>query len=147
MEHSTNPKVSAVQEEFHDLNDLEIQPGYRVNDLIDRAECHRAYALLQGEVDAVVRQIEAARLRHAKGQEQLDTTWLMRAQNAIRWKRRVMKAIQAKLHALPRPERNAKELRVLILEVIQEDIGEARMDAYVAEARRRFSLAAVTEGK
>lgn len=140
IEHNhQNAKISAIREEFHGLNDLEIQPGFRVNDLTTRVECHRAIALVQGEADTIVTQIEDARLRHAKGQEQLDTAWLMRAQNAIRWKRRIIKAIQAKIHAIPRPTKS-RELREFILEVIGEDIGEDRMSSYVLEARRRFQL-------
>lgn len=121
-------KIASVKEEFHDLNDLEIQPGYRINDLVDRAECNRARGLLHGEIDVIVRQIEAARLDHAKGRKQLDTEWLMRAQNAIRWKRRVMKAISAKMEQLPFSTRpRAETFRACLLEVIREDIGEERL--------------------
>ena len=129
-------KIEAIREEFHDLNDLEIQPGYRVNDLVSREECHRATTIVKGEVDAIVKQIEFARLQHARGKAQLDTEWLMRAQNAVRWKRRVLTAIHAKRQCLPKAERPF-DFKQIILDVIQEDIGERRMDEYVAIARIR----------
>ena len=132
-------KIAAVKEEFHDLNDLEIQPGYRVNDLVDRAECNRACGILQGEIDTIVRQIETARLDQAKGRKMINTEWLVRAQLAIRWKRRVMKAIRTKMEQLPFSTRpRAETFRACLLEVIREDLGDDRLTAYAEEARRRF---------
>ena len=129
-------KIEAIKNEFHDRNDLEIEPGYRVNDLVTRDECNRAIVKLSAECDTIVRQIEAARLNQAKGIRQLDGAWMIRAQSAIRWKRTVMKAIRAKLDQLP-AEKRREGFRKALLEVIEEDIGEEKMSRYAAVTRAR----------
>jgi hypothetical protein len=139
-------KIASVKDEFHELNDLEIQPGYRVNDLVSRAECDRARVLLKTEIDNIVRQIEVARLEHAKGRKMINNEWVLRAQNAIRWKRRVMKAVAAKSKQLPLSTRpRAETFRTCLLRVISADLGEERMAEYAEKARELFPQFARSE--
>lgn len=129
-------KIEAIKDEFHEFNDMSIQPGFHISDLMTREECVRAVAQLTTEIRLINDQIAAARLSHAKGQKQLDGQWVFRAGKAIRYKRNLITAINAKRESIPRRER-VLDLRQVILDVIREDIGEDRIQAYVAIAKAR----------
>lgn len=131
-------KIEAIKDEFHEWNEIFIQPGFSINDLMTRDECTRAIAQLTNEIKAINDQIAAARLDHAKGRKQLDGDWVFRAGKAIRHKRSLITAVRSKMESIPRSEKR-DQMRQVILDVIRDDIGEDRMQAYVAEARRRFT--------
>lgn len=144
-------RVEAIRNEFHFLNEQEIEAGLSIHDLTTRAECNRAMTLLGTDINKINNQISEARLLHAKGKKMLDADWLKRAQSAIRHKKQLIRTIRGRMEDMPAPAKPSKvvvvERRAIILDVIQEDIGTEAMKAYVETARqRRPDLFATPEG-
>jgi hypothetical protein len=133
--------IAAIRDEFHDWNALEIEPGFTINDLISREECNRAQVIVQGQVNVIIQQIASAKLSQAKGQSQLDTVWMMRAQNAIRWKRRLITAIHAKRSTFPKAPRPPGNVIInrqeAILQIAEEEVGRDHIKRWVEKARAR----------
>lgn len=124
---------------FVKIEDIEFAPGVRIRDLQDVNACRDAVSHLEYEIGSISAQI-------ARAEEEPETVqrgWRTRAQNAQRWKKRAIKAINVraselgKLDHKPAPA-HKNECREAILKVIREDIGETAMDAYVATAKRRY---------
>lgn len=134
-------RIEAIRNEFHPLNEHEIEPGLTVHDLRSRGECNRVITMLSADMDRIKNQIAEARLAAAKGKKQLDGQWLIRAQSAIRWKKTLVRTIRGKMEGMPlRPKPKAEvlvERRAIILDVIQADIGDDAMKQYVAVAKQR----------
>lgn len=135
--HIAEKKIEAIKDEFHEWNDVFIQPGFSINDLMTREECARAVTQINSEVRLINDQIAEARLEHARGKKQIDGQWVFRAGKAIRYKRNLITAINAKRESIPKSQKS-EELRQTILDVIREDIDEDRMQAYVAVAKSRM---------
>lgn len=134
-------RIEAVRNEFHSLNEHEIEPGLTVHDLRTRGECNRVITLLNGDMDRIRNQIAEARLAAAKGKRQLDGQWLIRAQSAIRWKKNLVRAVRGRMEGMPLPPKPKLEVlierRAIILDVIQTDIGDDAMKRYVTIAKQQ----------
>lgn len=124
---------------FVKTEDIEVAPGVCIGDLQDVDACREAVARLEYEIGAISAQIARAEEDPAS----VLPGWRTRAQNAQRWKKRAIKAINTRIsemgkldHRPAPPHKN--ECREAILKVIREDIGETAMEAYVATAKRRY---------
>lgn len=116
--------------------DVEISPGLRVRDLQTRADCARATALLQQDVNNVVGQLHRAeRLRIEVGTP-VDVRWRHKAQGAISRMRAKIKAINIHAGTLPRKPK-AHGAADAIINTIREEIGEEELRRYVELAKQR----------
>jgi len=132
IERSTEPH-------FVKTEDIEVAPGVRIGDLQDADACREAVARLEYEIGSISAQIARAEEDPAS----VLPGWRTRAQNAQRWKKRAIKAINTRMSEMGKQEHKAapahkNECREAILKVIREDIGETAMEAYVATAKRRY---------
>lgn len=117
---------------------LEIEPGTTVADLKTRDECDRARFLLETTIDNIMSQITRSEEEIAAGHPP-EPGWRARAQNAIRWKRRTIKAINDRVSRLPSVKAAAPvgDRRKAILDVIADDLGRAEVERYAAIARMK----------
>ncbi|NTF35525.1 hypothetical protein [Agrobacterium rubi] len=117
-------------------DDIEVEPGIYIRDLTDIAACKRAVERLDFDISSIAAQI-------GRAEENPGSTlpgWRTKAQNAQRWKKRAIKAINIKMKEMaPAAPASKEDLRQAILDVIREDIGEDRMQAYVAIAKARLA--------
>jgi hypothetical protein len=143
-------RVFAQQLTDLDQLDIEIEPGVRVRDLTSSDQCAAVVRKIERDRDSICAQIAIA--EDAPGLK--PPGWRTRAQSALRWKKRVIKAVKARQETLPteqaaNSEAVRKERRRLILAVIEEDIGDEAMARYVRLARHRYpeSFAPVDNGE
>ncbi|CDN96053.1 hypothetical protein [Agrobacterium tumefaciens] len=129
----------STEPHFVKTEDIEVAPGVRIGDLQDVDACREAVARLEYEIGSISSQIARAEEDPAS----VLPGWRTRAQNAQRWKKRAIKAINVRASEFGKQEvkpapAHKNECREAILKVIREDIGEAAMEAYVATAKRRY---------
>jgi hypothetical protein len=100
---------------------LEIEPGTTVADLKSREECERARFLLETAIDSIMSQINRSEEEIAAGNPP-EPGWRTRAQNAIRWKRRTIRAIADHAARLSSPKAGVPEgaRRQAILDVVED---------------------------
>lgn len=113
--------------------DLEIEPGFRVRDLNTTEECAAALINLDLEIENIIGQIgrsEANPDLRPKG-------WRTRAQSAIRWKKRVRKAVLTYQATLTPARPQIADKRRAILDTIRSEIGDAEFDRLVQIAKDR----------
>lgn len=111
--------------------DLEIEPGFRVRDLNTVEECAAALINLDMEIENIISQIgrsEASPDLKPKG-------WRTRAQSAIRWKKRVRKAVFTYRATLTPTRPQITDKRQAILDAIKAEIGDAEFDRLVQIAK------------
>ncbi|WP_275790461.1 hypothetical protein [Pararhizobium gei] len=132
-------RVFAEQLAAIDPMDIEIEPGIRVRDLTTTEDCEASIIIIERDRDKICAQIATAEetpgIRPAG--------WRTRAQSALRWKKRVLKAVRAHQVGLPTAVAMAssakrRDRRQILLDVILDDIGEAAVDAYVTAARAKY---------
>lgn len=133
-------RMSAVEAANLSPLDIEIEPGFPIRNLETVEACDGILMKLDMEIGSIINQIgmsEADPKAFEKG-------WRTKAQNALRWKRRVTSAIHARRETLRKetpPARSgdaAESRRALIIAVIQEDIGDEAMERYARIARHRY---------
>lgn len=112
--------------------DFEIEPGRRVRDLSTPEECASATLRLEMDMESILAQIGRAEA----DPDRVEPGWRTRAQTALRWKKRIRKAVLSYRQVLvSQPGRDAR--RRAILDTIREEVGDEAFDAYVDLARGR----------
>lgn len=113
--------------------DLEIEPGFPVRNLKSAEECASALIKLDMDIESIIAQIG----RSEADPDYKPKGWRTRAQSAIRWKKRVRKAIvtYASVFSTGRPQVDDK--RQAILATIEQEIGEAEFERLVSLAKDR----------
>lgn len=120
---------------YMDPLDIEIEPGFKVRDIKSVEECVGVISRLELQISSITSQIA----RDEQNPSQSRPGWRSSAQNAIRWKKRAMKAIRLHQEGMARTAAADKETkRATILKVIGEEIGENAMLEYVRIAHRRY---------
>lgn len=113
--------------------DLEVWPGKTVRQLASRGECQQALFRLEMDMADITAQIardEAEPGLHPPG-------WRTRAQNAMRWKKRVKTAIADFAKRYDPPSAPAATKRKLLLDVIKDELGADEFDRLVGIAKGR----------
>lgn len=113
--------------------DIQIEPGVTVRDLKTPEQCTSAILKLDLQMSRIQSQIARAEADPTSVQP----GWRTRAQGAMRWKKRAIKAINVYSIALAKQAAGTSR-GTLILRVIREDIGEALFEAYVETAKMRY---------
>lgn len=117
----------------NDPLDIEFEPGRKIRDLATVADCASAVIQLENEMSSIMSQIsrqEADPNAFAKG-------WRGRAQNAMRWKKRVKTSILAHAAMLNRTTGDTGDKRRAILRTIREVIGADEFERLVALSQRQ----------
>jgi hypothetical protein len=118
---------------------LEIEPGVTVGDLKTREECERARFLLETSIDSIVGQITRAE-EDARAGKPHDAVWRTRAQGAIRWKRRAIRAVNErmmKLASTRRPVSRMAERRQAVIDAVEAELGRGEIERFVQIAKAK----------
>lgn len=114
--------------------DMEIEPGFKVRQLCTPAECNRAMVKVENDMSAIGTQIARAEANPLS----VPAGWRSKAQNAMRWKKRIIRAIREHAINLAKENGDGREhRRQYILKVIEDELGGEAMDRFVSIARKR----------
>jgi hypothetical protein len=113
--------------------DLEVEPGVKVRDLNTPEKCATAKMELDMEIETI-----ASQIRHSEANPgHRPSGWRARAQGALRWKKRIRRAIVAYAPTLSGPRTGVDDRQRTILDTIRTEIGDDEFDRLVALAKAR----------
>jgi hypothetical protein len=115
--------------DFDPLN-LEVVPGTKVRDLPSPEACASALLRIEMDMESINAQIAAAEA----SPKLAAPGWRTKAQSALRWKKRIYKAVQAFAKTFDATPSPTTVKRKLILDTVRDELGDAEFDRLVAIA-------------